>query len=58
MSFADLTKLAEVCPPFGEDELKSFREMMSAVEPTLNEIVERLHEIYATRDKNFNSNDS
>lgn len=58
MSFADLTRLAEVCPPFGEDELKSFRELTSAVKPTLNEIVERLHEIYATKDKKPNSNDS
>ena len=58
LSFADLDRLTEICPPFGEDEQKVLRELISFVDPTLKEIVIRLDEIYATRHKNPDSNDS
>lgn len=58
LSFEDLKRLADVCPPFGEDELKAFGELMSAVDPTLKEVVKKLDEIYANRHKSQDSNDS
>jgi hypothetical protein len=58
LSFEDLKRLSEVCPPFGEDELNALRELMSAVDPTLKEVVKKLDEIYANRHKDQDSNDS
>lgn len=49
LSFEDLKEFTELCPPFGEDELNAFRELMSAVDPTLKEVVKNLDEIYANR---------
>jgi len=54
----DLTDLAEIFPPFGEDELNAFRELMSAVIPTLQDVVKKLDEVYANRHKNQDSNES
>jgi hypothetical protein len=58
LSFEDLKRLTDVCPPFGEDELKAFGELMSAVDPTLKEVVKKLDEIYTNRHKSQDSNDS
>ena len=58
LSFADLARLTKICPAFGEDELKVFRELMSDVDPIFQEIVVKLDEIYATRHENQESSDS
>ena len=58
LSFEDLERLTDICPPFGEGELKAFGELMSAVDPTLKEVVKKLDEIYANRHKSQDSNDS
>jgi hypothetical protein len=58
LSFADLARLTKICPAFGEDELKVFRELMSDVDPIFQEIVVKLDETYATRHENQKSSDS
>jgi hypothetical protein len=58
LSFEDLTEINDLCPSFGQDELKEFGELMSAVDPTLKEVVKQLDEIYTNRHKRQDSNDS
>jgi hypothetical protein len=58
LSFDDLARLTKICPAFGEDELKVFRELMSDVDPIFQAIVVKLDETYATRHENRKSSDS